>query len=116
LLKRSVSGITLALLLTSTLALTFNIQLAKASGTIYIRADGGIDPPGAPILTVDNVTYTLTENIASTFDGIVAEKSNIVIDGADYALQGKGAGRGIGLYGESNVTIKNTNINNFGMA
>jgi len=38
------------------LALAFNIQPVKASGSIYIRADGSIDPPTAPIFTMDNVT------------------------------------------------------------
>jgi len=33
-----------------------NIETVKASGTIYIRADGSIDPPTANITTTDNVT------------------------------------------------------------
>jgi len=52
----------------------------QALGTIYIRADGSIDPPTAPITTVDNVTYTLTGNI---YDSIVVERNNTVIDGND---------------------------------
>jgi hypothetical protein len=44
LVKRVVLGFVLALLLTTTLILAFEIQPAKASGTIYIRADGSIDP------------------------------------------------------------------------
>jgi parallel beta-helix repeat protein len=97
------------------LTLTFNIQPVKAEGTIYIRADGSIDPPTAPISTVDNVTYTLTGNIASDADGIVVERSNIIIDGDGYMLQGTGAyaSKGIDLSGRSNVTSKNTNIKDF---
>jgi hypothetical protein len=49
LLKRIVSGIMLSLLVISTLALAFNIQPVKASGTIYIRADGSIDLSTATI-------------------------------------------------------------------
>ena len=110
LLKKKISRIALMLLLTSIATLTFNIQPVKASGTIYIRADGSIDPPTAPITSSDNVTYTFTDNI---YDEIVVERDNIMVDGAGYTLQGIGNGRGIDLSGRSNVTIKNTNIKNF---
>ena len=60
------------------LTLAFNIQPVKASGTIYVRADGSIDPPDAPILTVDNITYTFAGNIN---DSIVVERDNIVLMG-----------------------------------
>jgi parallel beta-helix repeat protein len=43
LLKKTVSGIMLTLLLTSMLTLAFNIQPAKASGTIYTSPGGSID-------------------------------------------------------------------------
>jgi parallel beta-helix repeat protein len=104
------SGILLALLVTSMLTATFNIQSVKASGTIYIRADGSIDPPTANITSFDNITYTLTDNVN---DSIVVERDNIVIDGADYTLQGTGSGTGIYL-SRTNVTVRNTQIKNFG--
>jgi len=45
LFRKTASGILLFLLLASTLTLAFNIQPVKADGgTIYIRADGSIDP------------------------------------------------------------------------
>jgi parallel beta-helix repeat protein len=115
LLRRVFSGVILILLLMGIFALAFNVQPVKASGTIYIRADGSIDPPTAPILTVDNVTYTFTGNITSDADGIVVEKDNIVVDGARYTLQGTGVYpyKGIDLTSRSNVTIKNTRINAF---
>jgi len=94
------------LLVTSMLTLAFNIQPVKASGTIYIRDDGSVDPPTAPISTVDNITYTFTGDIN---DSIVIERDNIVVDGAGYTMLGKGE-NGITLSGRSNVTIKNTNI------
>jgi parallel beta-helix repeat protein len=101
-------------LLIGTLNLASRVEKAKANGTIYIRADGSIDPTTAPISSIDNVTYTLTGNITSDADGIVVERSNIVIDGAGYTLQGTGAwGSGICLSGRSNVTVKNTNIKDF---
>ena len=83
------------------------------TGTVYIRADGSIDPPDAPIITYDNVTYTLTGNITSSADGIVVERDNIVIDGAHHTVQGAGHGYGIYLSKKSNVTIKKTRIENF---
>ena len=107
----------LVLLATAMLSLAFNIQPAKSewTGTVYIRADGSIDPPDAPIRTYDNITYTLIDDITSSADGIVAERDNIIIDGAGYVLQGTGAylSNGIYLLGRSNVTIKNVTIKNF---
>ena len=95
------------------LTLAFNIQPAEASGTIYIRADGSIDPSTANITSLDNVTYTFTDDIS---ESIWVERDNIIIDGANYILQGTGSGRGIYLvytHLVCNVTIKNTNIKNF---
>ena len=110
-LKRVVSGVLLILLLTSMLTLAFNIQPVKASGTIYIRADGSIDPPTAPILTVDNVTYILTGNIASDADGIIIERNNIVLDGAGYNIQGGTYPyKGIALAHRTNATIQNLEV------
>jgi len=105
----------LVLLTIGMLSLAFNIQPAKAewTGTVYIRADGSIDPPDAPIITYDNITYTLTDNIVSDGDGIVVERDNIVVDGAGYTIQGTGSGKGIDLTGRSNVTIKNVEIKAF---
>jgi len=108
-MRKTVSGIMLTLLLIGMLTLAFNIQPVEASGTIYIRADGSIDPPTANITSVDNVTYVFTDN---NYDEIVVERNNILIDGNGYKLQGIGSGNGISLYG-SNVTIKNTNIKGF---
>jgi len=90
----------------------FKIQPAKAEGgTIYIRADGSIDPPTAPIRR-DGGIYTFTGDIN---DSIVVERDNIVVDGAGYTVQGTGSGNGIDLLGRSNVTVKNTTIRNFYM-
>lgn len=51
----------------------------QAQGTVYIRSDGTIDPPSTPIVTVDNVTYTLIANVSGP---IVIERSHITLDGA----------------------------------
>ncbi|RLI39344.1 hypothetical protein DRO69_14390, partial [Candidatus Bathyarchaeota archaeon] len=113
--RSTFSGLTvLTILLIGVLALSLNIQPAKGwTGTVYIRADGSIEPADAPIITCDNVTYTLTDNITSSADGIVVERDNIVIDGAGYTLQGTGIGTGIVLSGRTNVTVQNTQIKNF---
>jgi parallel beta-helix repeat protein len=88
----------------------FDVQKAKASGTIYIRADGSVDPPTPLIMTVDNSTYTFTGNIS---DSIVVKRDNIVVNGAGYTLQGTGSENGIDLSSISNVTIKNIEIREF---
>ena len=111
--KKTVSAIMLTLLLTSMLTVAFNIQLVKASGTIYIRADGSIDPPAAPIFSADNITYTLTGNITADADGIVIERDNIVLKGAGYTMMGSGSGNGTTLTNRSNVTVNNMTIKNF---
>ena len=113
LLRKTFAGSMLTLVLIGALTLAFNIQPVKASGTVYIRADGSIDPPDAPISTVDYVTYTLTGNITSDADGIVVERSNIIIDGNGYTLQGDGTGSGFSLSSINKVTIKNTNTKDF---
>jgi len=114
LLRRIVSGIMLTLLVIGIVALAINIKPVKGwTGTVYIRADGSIEPSDAPVITFDNVTYTLTDNITSSADGIVVERDNIMVDGADYTVQGAGTERGIDLGYRINVTIKNVKIAKF---
>jgi len=105
------TGIMILLLLMS-LALV-NVLTVKASGTIYIRADGSIDPPTAPIYTVDKVTFTFADNV--TASSIVIEKDDIVIDGNSYMLNGSVSGiRGFDISYRNNVTVKNVKITKFG--
>jgi len=87
---------------------------------IYIRADGSVYPDTAPISSADNITYTLTDNIAGNVSwgssAVVIQRDNIIIDGAGYTLQGPGGSEypsGIALTGRSNVTIKNMKITAF---
>jgi parallel beta-helix repeat protein len=116
-MKRVIFGLMLALLIVGMMPWAFNIKMAKGAwtGTVYIRADGSIDPPEAPIITYDNLTYTLTDNITSSGSGIIVERNNIILDGAGYKVQGSGAydSKGIDLSGRTNVTVKNTRIENF---
>jgi parallel beta-helix repeat protein len=113
-MNRAVFASLTILCLLSVSSITGLIQVVKADGgTIYIRADGSIDPPTAPIYTADNITYTLTGNITADADGIMIERDNIVLSGAGYIVTGSGSGNGIDLINRNSVTIKNTNIENF---
>ncbi len=105
-MKKLFTGALLILLLMCMLTLTFNIDIVKTSGPIYIRIDGSIEGT-THISTVDDFTYTFNDNIN---DYIMVERSNIILDGNGYMVQGNGSGIGITLFGESNVTIKNLEI------
>ncbi len=111
--RRFVLAIILPIVLLGLLGVAFRAQRVEASGTIYIRADGSVDPPTAPISSLDNVTYTFTDDMN---DSVYVERDNIVVDGAGYTLQGAGIGTGMALtIGRSNVTIKNVEIKGFGL-
>ena len=105
-------------LLTAILTFTFafskslKVQIVYASGTITIRSDGWVDPPTAPINRSGNL-YTFTDNIIN--DSIVIKRSDIIVDGANYTLQGPGRdySRGVSLNTTSNVTIRNVKITGF---
>jgi parallel beta-helix repeat protein len=111
-MKKIVSGTMLTLLLIGMLTVAFDIQPVKASGTIYVRADGSVDQPTAPIQRNGDI-YTLTGNITSDADGIIIEADNITLDGTGFSIQGTGSGAGIRLSGRSNVTVKNTTVISF---
>lgn len=104
----------LLLLFVALFCAILNVSVVRGSGTIYIRADGSIDPADAPISTLDNVTYTLTDDI---YDSIMVERSNIIIDGAGFTLQGSGISdpnyTGLTLLHVNNVTLKELKIKRF---
>jgi parallel beta-helix repeat protein len=100
----------LAVLIGGMVKLTFDVQLAETTGTIYIRADGLVEPSTAPIQNIGNYSYTFTSDIN---DSLVVERDNIMIDGADYTVQGTGSGKGIDWMGRSNITIKNIKVTKF---
>jgi len=120
LLGKIVTSFFSALLFISIVTLTFDVQPVKGwTETIYIRADGSVYPDTAPISSIDNVTYTLTDNIVGNVprgcNAIVVERNDIIVDGAGHLLVGKGAeySRGILINGRRNVTIKNVEIRTF---
>ena len=111
--KKMVSGIILIQLLIGMSTLAFNVQTVKASGSIYIREDGNVDPPTAPIQRIGDF-YMLTDNIYNK--SIVVQKNDIVVDGNGYMIQGSGRpGNNIGikLSIRRNATITGTAISNF---
>ncbi len=107
-MKRIVSELLLTLLLMTLLSLSLNIKTVKSawSGTVYIRANGNVDPPNAPVVTDDYVTYNLTDDI--TGGGIVVERDDIIIDGAGFNISNCDVGVDISY--RTNVTIKNLNF------
>lgn len=116
-MRRIFSWMMLTLLLVGTLTLAFNAGLVHAQAeAVYINSDGSVVPSSAPISSFDNVTYTFMGNMSyPTYNGIVVERNNIVIDGNGYMVQGKTIGTisGLSLSGVSNVTIENANIQGF---
>lgn len=111
----------LALLLSLVLASIAYVQPIEGQppNIIYIRPDGTIEPSTAPIRLTDN-TYTLEDDI---FDSsIVVQRSDIVIDGANFLLQGEritGTEHyvtpiGINLTQVRYVVIKNLELRDFG--
>lgn len=113
LLNAIVAKILLALLLTGIVVVVHDFRPAKALGGFYIRGDGSIDPSDAPIQRNVDV-YTLTSDIFTVGGGIVVERDNIVIDGADHTIFGSdrndASAKGIVLSERSNVTIRNTKL------
>ena len=81
----------------------------KQAVPIYVRADGTVDPPTAPV-SRNADTYTLTGDIFCGGDGIIIQKDNITLDGAGYTVQGTGSGTGIYLFGRHNVIVKNISV------
>ena len=73
---------------------------------IYIRADGSIDPPLASIKTVDNITYTFTDNIIGS---IIVMRNHTVIDGAGFTVYCNGE-PGFTLRYVINVTVTNAEV------
>jgi len=112
--KRVVASFIIVLMVM--LPFSFFIKPATATITeyIYIRQNGSVSPSTAPIESIDNVTYTFTDNIFNT--SIVVQRSNIILDGNGCTLERPTSSDfDIGIYLEylNNVTIKNTNIKGY---
>ena len=111
--KKAVSGTVLILLLSCMLVLAVSIHSVTAEdGVFYVRADGSIEPSTAPILR-DADVYLFTGDV---FGSIVVERSNIIVDGNGYLLQGSRSINGFQLENVNNVTIQNVKVQNFSTA
>ena len=95
------------------LGAVFRVRRVEAIGFVYIRSNGSVDPPSAPISTIDNMTYTLTDNILN--ETIVVERDNVIVDGVGYTIRGADLYffKGISISGRNNVTIMNMTISTF---
>lgn len=90
-----------------------NVEAGWSGETIYIRADGSIEPGNAPIRR-DGETYVLTDDVEITsWVGIIVVRDNVMIDGNRHVLRGKGYGDGVYLVNRRGVTVKNFRIQNF---
>ncbi len=107
--RRTTASLLPLLILLATLMLAFETRQVSGFGTIYIRADGSVEGT-TYIQTADNVTYVFVANINAP---LVVERSDIVIDGNEYTLQGAGSGTGIDLSKRTNVTVRNAQIKGF---
>jgi len=83
-------------------------ERTRASGAIYIRADGSVE--GTDRIQRDGDLYVFVDDI---YDEIVIQRSSITINGNGSTLQGTGGGYGFSLCGMNNVAIKNINIEGF---
>ena len=106
--RKIVSGLVLTTLLVGILAMVFSIQVLKASGTIYIRPDGSVE--GTDKIQRDGDIYTFDENI---YGSIIVERDNIVLDGANFTLEGMGSEIGIDLSGGKGIRVQNMEIRVF---
>ena len=107
----------IGLLSLSVFLASFEIKPTMAwEGTVYIRADGSIDPLTAPIQRNGEV-YTLTATIYTEEyggDGIVIERSNIILEGAGYGVQGPFYdGVGVWLSYIQNITVRDMRVRGY---
>ncbi|NLE04590.1 MAG: hypothetical protein GX638_07295, partial [Crenarchaeota archaeon] len=86
------------------------IPIPAPTPAITIQSDGSINPSSSPITCEGNV-YTLTENI--TGYNIVIAKNNVILDGANYVLNGNSSFAGIFVQVQNDVTIQNFNIHGY---
>ena len=111
-LNRKLVFCMILLFVISVFIVPLRIEWINASGTVYIRADGSIDPTTAPISTTDNISYFFTADI---YDSVIVNRDNIVVDGGGYTVNGTGRifAYGIDMSGRENVTLKNVGITGF---
>lgn len=116
-MKRITSKFSLLLLLCLLIISVQKVEITQANffpppehhSGIYIRNDGSVEPSSAPIQHTGKV-YTLSGDVSI---GIAVEKSNVVINGNGYSLQGNSSGTAFYLQTVENVTIQNVTVQCF---
>jgi len=116
LMKRTTLALTLILALLFSALAVAPTDAAATEGTVYIRANGSVE--GTDKIQRDGDLYILTGDL--TF-GIQVQRSNIVVDGSGYTLQGDGEihgptdilGMGLEIVDCRNVTVRNLSIKDF---
>jgi parallel beta-helix repeat protein len=76
--------------------------------SILIGIDGSVN--GTDRILREGNVYRFTGNVVNN---VTISRSDIIIDGAGFTLQGKGDAYGFYIREESNITIKNLQIENF---
>jgi parallel beta-helix repeat protein len=115
-LRRTRVALLLGILVLSSLVPLVVIEPVFAwTGSVYIRADGTVDPPSSP-LQRNGTLYTLTGNISSDYEAIVIEKGGLLLDGAGFTVQGLGSINSVGVEVDAciNVTVQRMRIIGFG--
>ena len=113
--SRKVALTILLALLFSAMSGTMLVDIACANPlpvqpdtSILIGADGSVN--GTDQILRESNVYRFTGNVVNN---VTISKSDIIIDGAGFTLQGKGDAYGFYIREESNITIKNLQIENF---
>jgi len=119
--KAPALGLLFSFILIVTLLLSMQVPAASSANfvgaTIVLKADGTIEPSYAPIDVHGNV-YTLTGDIQCPTRGncLHIERSNILLNGDGYTIQGSTAGEqtssDLAIYAGfvNNIEIRNINI------
>ncbi len=85
---------------------------------IYIRADGSVEPALAPVVSEDNRTYLLNDDVLFSSQveyGLVIERNDTVFDGQGHALSNgtSSYGTGVTLNTVENVMVRNLSVHGF---
>jgi nitrous oxidase accessory protein NosD len=114
-LKRKLALVIILTLLFSAIAVTMFADFVGADPipvqpdtSILIGVDGSVN--GTDRILREGNVYRFTGNV---LNNVTISRSDIIIDGAGFTLQGKGSASGFWIREESNITIKDLQIDNF---
>jgi parallel beta-helix repeat protein len=112
--RKSVEAMLVILVLSSVVSTIVLKPASGWTGTVFIRADGSVDPASSP-LQRNGTLYTLTGNISSDYEAIVIEKDGVILDGAGFTVQGLGSiySVGVQIEGRLNVTVRRMRVEAF---